>query len=418
MESRGPKVGRWTLVRRLGDSLGASRSRYEAHDEAGRLGELSFVAASSLVERFVHSADLLQWLEHPALERFLDVGTTEEGEHYVVTEPTLGVSLSLVIRGGLLSPGRVEKIGAQLAAGLDHLHQHGVVHRNIKPANILLTPEDQPILRNFVVARYPGEDRSAIATVPGYMAPELWRDEPGDERSDTYSLGVTLYEALTGRLPFEARIAKSYLDLHLHPKVTSVTDDLPSSMHRVIRDMLHPDAHRRPRMQEVAALLLQESRTNTEDPALQEFPRGSGPAPVEMAPSVSIYLNVWFPEHQGTQPALVVGKATPLLVSLAPRPRDNTIAADRVAENAANQLYEVAHVDVIALCPGADVGPLQARLPLPPDADAIARFEITPRRSGELALSVVLLINGESVHRSRATIFADLQVGEAAEAAP
>jgi hypothetical protein len=139
---------------------------------------------------------------------------------------------------------------------------------------------------------------------------------------------------------------------------------------------------------------------------------------VEAANSPTIHLNVWFPDFQEAEVTLTVGVATAMWINLANSPRAGTLASERVSDDAVKHFYEVDYVDVIAVCPGADVEPLRARLPLPPNADTVARFELTPRRSGNLNLSVILLIEGEAIHQTTASIFASAQSSATTEVPP
>lgn len=360
--------------------------------------------APGLRERLMRQVRKRHRLTHPAVERLVDVDATEDGRLYVVTAPVEGVRLADEIDRGPLSLERVRRIGAELAEVLDHLHVNEVAHRDLNPRDIMLTPEDRPVLMGLGTAFHTEDEHTEFAITTDYVAPEQLLGGPTDERVDAYSLGVLLYEMLTGRLPLEVRSARNYLELHLQSTSPSDVEDLPPAVREVIRGMLDRDASRRPTMKEVTAALL------------ASHPTDGGV--VETSLPVVIHLNVWFPEDRWAVVTLPVGAAARLLVNLAQRPREAALASERVSEDAIERFYEVDHVDVMVLCPGADVTPLRARLPLPPDAGAIARFEITPRRVGPLELSVVLLIEGESVHRTQATIFAVGPARAVTEAAP
>lgn len=151
-------------------------------------------------------------LEHPHILRVYDFDT-DEGVAYLVMEYLAGHTLKkqlhdLDCRGERLALAEVERITGALANALDYAHRQGVVHRDFKPSNIVITANGRPVLTDFGIARM--VDATAItesgATLgtPAYMSPEQGKGELGDARSDIYALGVLLYQLCTGRLPFDA----------------------------------------------------------------------------------------------------------------------------------------------------------------------------------------------------------------------
>lgn len=159
-------------------------------------------------QRFLRQAEVLRSLSHPDIVAVLDSGE-RSGEPWIAMELAPGTDLSRYTRAQRLLPEPlVLRIGARMARALAHAHEHGVVHRDLKPANVRLDlATDRMKLVDFGVARL--QDAAVTRTgvtlgTPAYMAPEQLTGEPADARTDTYALGVMLYELLTGRLPFPA----------------------------------------------------------------------------------------------------------------------------------------------------------------------------------------------------------------------
>ncbi|MBI4618408.1 MAG: protein kinase [Planctomycetes bacterium] len=172
--------------------------------------------------RFRREAALVGKLRHPGIVSVHDAGI-RDGLHYFSMEFVEGESLDASIARGPLDPGRAATILAEVARAADHAHRHGVVHRDLKPANILLDASGRARVTDFGLAKIvaPGDEvgpsaltasGTALGT-PFYMSPEQARGEAKrvDRRSDVFSLGVILYETLTGRRPFEA---ETRLDLY------------------------------------------------------------------------------------------------------------------------------------------------------------------------------------------------------------
>src|ERR687891_1383123 len=177
----------------------------------------------AFVERFRREAHAAARLNHPSIVAVYDTGS-DDGTHYIVTELVEGETLAeLFGRGGPLPPQRAVDISTEITRALVAAHERGVVHRDVKPGNVMLTPDGRVKVVDFGIARAAGVEsvtRSGLVlgSAP-YISPEQARGEPGDERSDIYALGCVMYEMLTGRPPFNADTPVATLYLHVHEQV-------------------------------------------------------------------------------------------------------------------------------------------------------------------------------------------------------
>ncbi|HVE66151.1 MAG TPA: serine/threonine-protein kinase, partial [Thermoanaerobaculia bacterium] len=223
-------------------------------DVAVKILPTAFAADPENVQRFEKEARAVASLSHPNIVTLLDVGE-EGGLRYAVAELVDGQTLRQRLAGGALAPRDAADIAAQVAEGLAAAHAKGIVHRDIKPENVVLTRSGLPRILDFGLAkRTPAPEaseneptQSALLTEPGivagtvgYMSPEQVRGEPVDGRSDVFSLGVVLWEMLTGHRPFrgDSQVETLNAILKEEPPPNPALDRLPPELDRILRRCL------------------------------------------------------------------------------------------------------------------------------------------------------------------------------------
>jgi len=205
------QYGRYRIVSELGK--GAMGVVYQAHDpQIDRMVALKVlrqdrVVDQEFVRRFVAEARAIGRLSHPNIVTVFDVGE-DHGTIYIAMEFLEGRSLDVLIGEQTFSPEKIADLGMQVADALDYAHRQGIVHRDIKPGNIIITPQGHIKVTDFGIARIEGTSghqmtqMGEILGTPIYMPPEQVAGQPVDGRSDIYALGVVLYELTTGQRPF------------------------------------------------------------------------------------------------------------------------------------------------------------------------------------------------------------------------
>ena len=204
-------AGRYQIIEELGK--GGMGKVYRALDKklneevALKLIKPEISADKNIIERFKNELKLARKIGHRNVGRMYEL-LEHEGTHYITMEYVAGQDLKGLIRqSGQLAVGTTISIAKQVCEGLAEAHRFGVVHRDLKPSNIMIDKEGNARIMDFGIARSLGEKGITGAGVmigtPEYMSPEQAEAKAVDQRSDIYSLGVILYEMLTGRVPFE-----------------------------------------------------------------------------------------------------------------------------------------------------------------------------------------------------------------------
>src|SRR3954463_14199659 len=198
------------------------------------------------VDRFEHEARTSAKLEHPNIVPIYRVGRAgPNGEViYFVMKLLRGQSLSAVLRErGKLDASDVRRVLTETASALGYAAKRNVVHRDIKPDNIMLDSEGRCVITDFGIAKAPGGQQTTAGTslgTPRYMSPEHAMGQPLDGRSDMYSLGIVAYQCLFGRAPFEADEPFAVLYKHIHDPVPepTLTSDEARELYPIVARML------------------------------------------------------------------------------------------------------------------------------------------------------------------------------------
>ncbi len=253
------KIGKYEIQSILGK--GAMGIVYKALDpDIGRqvaIKTIRFDLASEetdneeIMQRFIREAQAAGKLTHPNIITIFDVGR-EKDLTYIVMQFIEGPSLQrLIAQGEKFTVPEVTKLMEQVCSGLDFAHQHGIVHRDIKPGNILLDKNRKPYICDFGVARVDTstltQSGTAVGT-PSYMSPEQVMGKKVDKRSDIFSVGCILYEFLTGRRPFEAESITTVIYKIINeqpPSLSEVKKGLPAGFEKVICKALAKDPNDR-----------------------------------------------------------------------------------------------------------------------------------------------------------------------------
>ncbi|WP_119068625.1 serine/threonine-protein kinase [Aggregatilinea lenta] len=199
--------------------------------------------------RFEREAQIIARLQHPHILPVYDFGR-DESNAYLVMRLMDGGHLAAELDGPL-KPERVVELTRQIGSALDYAHRRGIVHRDLKPTNILLDEMGNAYLTDFGIAKMVAGTATTGLTAPGavmgtptYMAPEQWRAQPVDGRTDVYALGVIVYQMLLGQTPFSAETPHGLMYQHLDvepPAPHTLQPDLPMSIEPVISKVLAKD---------------------------------------------------------------------------------------------------------------------------------------------------------------------------------
>jgi serine/threonine protein kinase len=257
------KLGRYEIVRELGK--GAMGIVYLAKDPLiGRLVALKTIRPSAhaddedtreFQQRFVREAQAAGILNHPSIVTVHDIGQDEpSGMSFIAMEYVEGQNLKEVLaQGRPLSFEQAADICAQVAEGLDFAHAKGIVHRDVKPANIILLEGNRAKITDFGIAKITSGVANLTTTgqflgTPNYMAPEQIKGTPVDGRSDIFSLGICLYECLTHRKPFggDSLTSISYKIVHEpFPPLHEINPTIPEGFSEVVTHCLEKDPAKR-----------------------------------------------------------------------------------------------------------------------------------------------------------------------------
>ncbi len=252
----GTFAGRYQVIEELGK--GGMGNIYKVLDTkinekiALKLINMETASDEQTIERFSNELKLARKVSHRNICRMYDLGE-EQGTHYITMEFVPGEDLkNSITRMGPLTPGRAISIAKQLCKGLAEAHKSGVIHRDLKPQNVMIDSKGNGRIMDFGIARtLKGEGLTAEGMVigtPEYMAPEQVEGKEVDQRTDIYSLGAILYEMLTGRVPFRGKSPISIAFKHKteKPKDPRVyNDQIPEDFSRLVLKCMEKDKAKR-----------------------------------------------------------------------------------------------------------------------------------------------------------------------------
>lgn len=207
------------------------------------------VSRKATIQRFLREAAVVAKIHHENIVPIYDVGS-RGGLHYLAMRFVPGLSLDKVVAVSPLAPREVAQIGTAVARALAFAHRHGIVHRDVKPANILRELDGRVILTDFGLARVEGSgsmtDSGALVGTPNYMAPEQIQGSKDsvDGRTDQFALGVTLFELLTGSPPFQDSTTPSTLRAILErpaPRLRKLRPDCPAALEVILGKAMRKD---------------------------------------------------------------------------------------------------------------------------------------------------------------------------------
>jgi hypothetical protein len=261
----GQMLNRYRIMSLLGE--GGMGAVYKAHDTtlerdvAIKVMHSHIGRQPNFQERFLQEARTAARLDHPGIVQIHDFGSYKN-QLYIVMKFIPGDNLDALLRN-LLAQDRwiplseAVQLVRQVALAIDYAHRQGVLHRDIKPGNIMLEPEPsdglpyRPVVTDLGLAKLAGGvmtvDGSSMGT-PAYMSPEQAMGRPTDSRSDVYSLGILLYELAVGRLPFNPHSITEAIQMHVHtppPSPRTLRPDLPPALETIILQAVEKDPARR-----------------------------------------------------------------------------------------------------------------------------------------------------------------------------
>jgi serine/threonine protein kinase len=312
----GQVLGHCRIVAKIGE--GGMGVVYRAYDEvlhrdvALKVVKKDVRLDASSSQHLLREARASSSLAHLNICTIHEVGESE-GELYIVMELVEGKSLAAMCAGGGLAPESVLRYGVQIASALARAHDRGIVHRDLKTANIVITVEGLVKVLDFGLAKKVGsgifegptqsfatiENTSSVSGTLPYMAPEILRGEAADHRSDLWALGVVLYEAASGRLPFEGRTGFEISSAILREIPNPLGPPVPPGLWAVIQRCLAKEPiQRHQRAGEVQAALEAVQSASIVSP---------GPAPDSNAPKTTILHSVQHAQVKKGDFLLLVG---------------------------------------------------------------------------------------------------------------
>jgi serine/threonine protein kinase len=283
--------GRYQLISLLGK--GGMALVYKARDQmlerdvAVKLLREDYSHSPAFLERFRQEAKASANLSHPNIVTVHDFGM-DQGQIYIVMEYVPGTDLkTLIQKRGRFRPEEALPLLIQACAGIGYAHRAGLVHCDVKPQNMLVTPDGRLKVTDFGIARAlatirPEEQSDVVWGSPQYFSPEQAAGAAPSPASDVYSLGVVMYEMLTGSLPFQATTATHLARLHLNaepPPLTEMVPEISPTLERILDKVLSKEPSQRYRTADQLGRVLMNFGEVRKSPALTLTPEAAPPEP-------------------------------------------------------------------------------------------------------------------------------------------
>jgi eukaryotic-like serine/threonine-protein kinase len=330
-------LGRYRLGQRIG--AGGFGTVYEARDERlGRAVAVKTIPSDGRAdERAKREAHAVARLDHPGIVSVFDAGE-EDGSRFLVSELVVGATLAQLESAGAVSDRDVLRIGLSLADALAHAHERGVIHRDVKPQNVMVperprSPYGAAKLTDFGVAHLAGDEpltrTGDVVGTLAYMAPEQAAGEQIDERCDLYALGLVLYEALAGVNPIRAGSPAATLRRVglVQPALRTKRGDLPPELCEAIDRTLRPDPDERGGLIDLADALAEALPDVSDDGGTvaphpledaYELPSWSARAAAAVGTGLLVALALGGLLPDSSLPAVGAGLGAAILVALVP----------------------------------------------------------------------------------------------------
>ncbi len=295
--------GRYRLVAQQGS--GGMAVIYKAIDQAlGRTVAVKILRPSltndpAFLARFRNEARSVANLAHPNIVTVHDVGS-DGPTHYIVMEFVEGTDLKKIIKAeGALSMERALNLAIQICGGIGFAHRAGLVHADVKPQNILVTKENVVKVTDFGIAQalsdpQPGEKQQVVWGSPHYFAPEQARGEKPTPASDVYSIGIVMFEMLTGRLPYTGANQQELALAHIRDRIPLVTEfnpQVPDHLSRIVLKTMSKEPSARYRMADQLGHILTAYRDKGRDETAEQPhaapPQAQPQQPINVAPPSS-----------------------------------------------------------------------------------------------------------------------------------
>ena len=250
----GQMLGPYRIINQIG--RGGMANVYKAYQAsvdryvAIKVLPTQLAESKEFATRFHQEARIIAMLEHPHILPVFDYGESDGIAYFVMRYLDAGTLKDKMESGRPLPLNDIDRIFTQLAEALSYAHSHGVVHRDLKPANALIDAFGNVFLTDFGIAKLLESasprltQTDAVMGTPAYISPEQAQGQPVDQRSDIYSLGIILYEMVTGRVPFVADTPLAVLFKHISdplPPPSTIKSDVPEPIEQVILKALAKD---------------------------------------------------------------------------------------------------------------------------------------------------------------------------------